>query len=259
MAAAIEKAIAMTAQIPDIIFLDGKAFALLGTPLEAYFKRIKWRRSFRWTSTDNLRGYVARWEVFGKRLFLTGLLGKSWIIPPDLRCKLPPDPDQLGTDVMRPLPLKHLFPDQALLVFAKWVTGRLVVPTGPREVYVHFGFASLYASYRTINVVQGRIRSMRNWDGREWARRNGRFWPDEEWCKSNPQALVWLERSKEESGIKEKASPEGESTDDVIEGEEMDEPLPPSLAYERDQLATLSKPCGLTPTDYRPTSKRSCA
>jgi hypothetical protein len=39
------------------------------------------------------------------------------------------------------------------------------------------------------------VRSIRDWDGREWARETGRVWPDDEWYKNRPQALVWPERN----------------------------------------------------------------
>jgi hypothetical protein len=232
----------MTAQAPEIIILDGKAFGLYSTPLENYFKRIKWRPKFTFSSTANYRGYVARWEIFGKRLFLTGLFGNGWIIPNHLYGKLAPDPfEPASDDGVKSLRLVDLFPDQAPLVPAKWVTQRLVVPTGPRLVYKHFGFGSLHASYRLIHVVQGRVRWQRNLSGREWARRSGQFWPDEEWYAANDQAsvpaLIW---------------PEPESQDD-------DEPLPDwrtvedglsrRLCYAATQIAALEQPCGLIPKD----------
>jgi hypothetical protein len=83
----------MTAQTPDIMILNAKAFQLYTTPLESYFERIEWRPSFLRRHTGNWRGYVARWEVFGERLFLTGLFGMDWMVPPHLLCTLTPDPN----------------------------------------------------------------------------------------------------------------------------------------------------------------------
>ena len=82
------------------------------------------------------------------------------------------------------------------------MTERLVVPTGPRLVYMHHDFGSLHATYRTIDVMEGRVRSIRDWDGREWAQENGRVWPDDEWYKKNPQALVWPEQNPERDEVK---------------------------------------------------------
>jgi hypothetical protein len=217
------------------MILDGKAFKLHTIPLEAYFKRIAWRPSFARGSTANRRGYVARWELFGERLFLTGLFGMSWIVPPHLIGKLAPDPDPFepAQDHLKSLRLPDLFPDQAPLVFAEWVTDRLVVPTGPRLVYVHAGFGSLHASYRTIDVADGRVQSIRDWDGREWARETGRFWPDDEWYKEHPQALVWPERNAERDDV--------EADDDDL--------LEPEDRYELAQWDALHRPCGQTPIE----------
>lgn len=227
----------MTAQARDITIIEGKDYDLHATPLEAYFDRIGWRPEFSSFSTANRRGYVARWEVYGKRLFLTGLFGADWIIPPALAGKVGPDPDpfepaRAGEKSLR---LADIFPSEAPLVFAKWVTQSLVVPTGPRLVYKHFGFGGLHASYRRITVVQGHIRGIRNFEGREWARRTGEFWPDDDWFAKNPQALVW---------------PETESPED---GEELpDWRLEKKysyrhLLYEAAQIEALRKPCGALP------------
>ena len=121
------------AEALDRIILDGKAFVLDEMPLESYFRRIGWRPTFIRRGPGPLRGYMARWEVFGGRLFLTGLFGMSWIVPSHLIGKLAPDPDPFEPtqDGVKSLRLPDLFPDQAPLVFADWVTERLVVPIGP--------------------------------------------------------------------------------------------------------------------------------
>jgi hypothetical protein len=231
----------MTAQIADIMILDGMAFQLHTTPLEEYFGRIKWRPACR-RSTANRRGYVARWELFGDRLFLTGLFGMSWIVPPHLVGKLSPDPDPFepAQDGVKSLRLQDIFPDQAPLVPAEWVTERLVVATGPRLVYMHFGFGSLHATYRTIDVADGRVRSIRNWEGREWAQETGRFWPDDEWYKNNPQALVWPERKAERNETEE---------EDDLDWRKEDDPSLRWLTYHAAQIEALRKPCGQTPLE----------
>jgi hypothetical protein len=231
----------MTAQIADIMILDGRAFQLHTTPLEEYFGRIKWRPSCM-RSTGNYRGYVARWELFGDRLFLTGLFGMIWIVPEHLVGKLAPDPDPFepAEDGRKSLRLQDIFPDHAPLVFAEWVTERLVVATGPRLVYMHFGFGSLHATYRTIDAADGRVRSVRNWEGREWARETGRIWPDDEWYKSHPQALVWPERNAGRDKV--------EAEDDLDWRKEDDLSLR-RLAYQAAQIEALRKPCGHTPLE----------
>jgi hypothetical protein len=185
---------------------------------------------------------VARWEIFGKRLFLTGLFGNCWVVPDHLSGRLPPDQDPYddmpaGAKALR---LADLFPDQAPLVPAWWVTLRLVVPTGPRLIYRHFGFESLHEHYRLIYVVQGRVRRVRDMDGREWARRNGLNWPDREWFDSHPLALAWPEQPK-----LEEAAAEDEELPDWRACEESRRRW---LLYEAAQLRELEKPCGQVPS-----------
>lgn len=227
----------MTAQVRDIIIIEGQAFELNATPLEAYFDRIGWRAEFSSLSSANWRGYVARWEVHGKRLFLTGLFGANWIIPPHLAGKVGPDPDPFepagaGEKSLR---LVDLFPAEAPLVFANWVTQSLVIPTGPQLVYKHFGFENLHASYRRITVVQGRMRGIRNFEGREWARKTGRLWPDDDWYAEHPLALVWSEAEAQED--------DGELPDWRSEKKLWYR----HLLYETAQVEALRKPCGALP------------
>jgi hypothetical protein len=228
----------MTAKIADIMILDGEAFELHTTPLEGYFERIKWRPACR-VSTANRRGYVARWELFGERLFLTGLFGMNWVVPENLVGRLAPDPDpyEPAQEGVKPLRLQDLFPDQAPLVFADWVTDRLVAATGPRLVYVHFGFGSLHASYRTIDVVEGRVQSIRNWDGREWAQETGRIWPDDEWYKNHPQALVWPEPNPQRK----------RAAKDQLDWRAIEDLPHRRMRYQAAQIEALCKPCGKKP------------
>jgi hypothetical protein len=186
---------------------------------------------------------VARWEVFGERLFLTGLFGMDWMVPPHLLCTLTPDPNPFepARDGVKSLRLPDLFPDQAPLVFAEWVTERLVVPTGPRLVYMHRDFGSLHATYRTIDVMEGRVRSIRDWDGREWARETGRVWPNDEWYKNHPQALVWPERNTERDEV--------ELDDDIINLRAAKDPNRRWLRCQVAQNYALRKPCGQTPKE----------
>jgi hypothetical protein len=233
----------MTAQTADIIILDGEPFKLHTTPLERYFERIEWRPSFCRRCTANRRGYVVRWELFGERLFLTGLFGMDWIVPPHLVAKLPPDPDPFEPedDGVKSLRLPDLFPDQAPLVFAEWVTQRLVVPTGPQLVYVHAGFGSLHATYRTIDVVEGRVRSFRNWDGREWARETGHDWLVDKLYKNDSQELACPEQNAERGEV--------ETEDELGYWRDLDDPLDRAFSYELAQIDALRKPCGQTPIE----------
>jgi len=218
----------MTTQIADTIILNGEVFELhSGSPLAAYFRHINWEPSFAWMTTCILRGYVARWEVFGERLFLTGLFGTDWVVPPHLVGRLP-DPDSfLQPDGMKCLRLADVFPDQAPLVFADWVTQRLDVPTGRALGQFYGAFGTWHETYRTLDVVEGRVRAIRDWNGPDWAEHVGRYWPPE------PKQTADDKAEADDPGFGRPYGPSGD----------YDPPL--SRRYELAQIDALRQPCGL--------------
>jgi len=222
----------MTSQIADTIILNEEVFELhTYSPLEGYFQQINWRPSFKGVSTNNRCGYVARWEVFGERLFLTGLFGTYWIVPRHLIGKRPADPDSLepppgGVNCLR---LRDLFPDQAPLVFAEWVTARLDIPTGPPLISIFGAFGSLNATYRTLDVVEGRVRAIRDWNGREWAQHFDRYWPDPEL----EQNVEWREVEEDHPFFNRRDA----------------DPIDPWCRYKLAQITALRRPCGQRPTE----------
>lgn len=231
------------AEALDTIILDGKAFVLDETPLEGYFRRIDWRPTFIRRGPGPLRGYMARWEVLGERLFLTGLFGMSWIFPSHLIGKLAPDPDPFepAQDGLKSLRLRDLFPDQAPLVFADWVTERLIVPMGPVLFFGSPSFGSFHATHRTIDVVEGRLRSFRDWNALEWARETGCNWLIDEFRKSDPQVLPSAEQSSDTDEV--------DAEDDYGDWRNEADPVLRRIEYRRAQEDALRKPCGRTPTE----------
>jgi hypothetical protein len=210
----------MTAQVPEIIFLEGKPLDLYASPLEWYFQRTKWRPTFRWRSTAQLRGYTGRWEVLGTRVFLTGLLGMGWMTQ---LSQLDPDQNRWGD--MRAIELKHLFPDQGPLVFAEWATGRLVVATGPLLGIRYAGYEADHASHLTIDVENGHLKAISAWVNGEPARQIPLDGLAEEFRKNPPQLLTWP-------------------------ADRLDEEYLASLdEYPRAQEFALRKPSGQTPTE----------
>jgi hypothetical protein len=236
----------MTAQGPDIIILDGKVFHLHSTPLRHYFERLSSPPVFLGRYSGNWRGHVARWEIFGNRLFLTGLFGMRWDVPPQLLDTLAPDPDPFEPeeDGVRSMRLPDLFPDQAPLVFAEWVTERLVVPAGPLLIYVHAGFGSLHSTYRTIDIAQGRVGAIRDWTAREWAQETGRDWLIEQLDQQERKALTCNKRqlAREEPG----------TSPDVNDWRNQSSRLLRWLWYEDAQRHAMHKPCGQRPAEESP-------
>jgi len=229
----------MTAQISDTIILDGKSSRLYSTPLEGYLERTDPRPVFSAFNTAIWRGYVARWEVFDHRLFLTGLFGRGRMVPSHLIAELPTNPFQRAGDGARPLRLADLFPEQAPLVFAQWVTERLLVPTGPRLVYV--GFQSGHATYRTIDVLEGTITSIRDWDGLEWAREMSRIW------RERNSAASERKEAHEAQGDCGRDQQEGPGSADFGSEHPPDTLGPRTLSSLSAQIEELGRPCDHTP------------
>jgi hypothetical protein len=230
-------------QIPDIIFLSAKPFRLYSTPLDAYLQRSDPRPVFNASSTANWRGYIARWEVFDNRLFLTGLFGIGRIVPSHLIDELPTNPFQCAGDGAKPMRLADLFPEQAPLVFAEWVTEHLILPAGPSLRQGHDCFGPVRSTYRAIDIAEGRVRSYRDWNADQWglyrwlryepnphqqAREIGREWPIEASNNNDPRTLV----PPHEAAITENAL----------------------VAWDRNpQIGALCRPCGQMPPPKRDT------
>lgn len=127
----------MTAQISDVIYLDGKKRSLMSEPLEQYFETIGHRPQFQAPHTGLWRGYIATWRIKFDQLFLSEIEGFF------------PSP--------RPMLMKEIFPDADIPVKATWFSGKLVIPQGKLLQYEHIGFESIYQKETTIEVVQGDV------------------------------------------------------------------------------------------------------
>jgi hypothetical protein len=222
----------MTTQITDTIILNGEVSKLHSeSPFAAYCRRINWKPSFIWMGTNNFRGYVARWEVFGERLFLTGLYGRDWVLPPHLVGKLPDPALFRQPNGMKCLQLPDIFPDQSPLVFADWVTQRLDVPTGRALVHFYGAFGTWHETYRTLDVVEGRISAIRDWNGPDWAKHVGYVWPPEPKQTADDEA----EADDRDFGLPNQLSGEDD--------------CPDWYRYELAQIDALREPCGLRPIE----------
>lgn len=127
----------MTAQRPDIIFIDGKPHSLLTLPLEKRFKRRHRRPPFRAPTTACQRGYIATWVIENSRLYLVELVGTL--------C------DRSAATI------QTVFPNTVAPVLADWYSGELRVPVGEMTRYVHMGFGSSFATELLISVERGLV------------------------------------------------------------------------------------------------------
>ncbi len=135
---------AATAQIPDLIVLDGKTNSLFTNPFGAYLRRNqeaipKLEAVVEGGCSASWRGYRANWEIKERRLFLAALFSDP--------CSQSP----------KPIPLTTFFPDAQGPVEATWFSGTLVIPQGEMTEYIHMGYQSEYERYLLITVEQGAV------------------------------------------------------------------------------------------------------
>ncbi|MBR1549852.1 MAG: hypothetical protein IJ634_04365 [Bacteroidales bacterium] len=142
-----------TAQIPDILVVEGDTLYLFCNPLEGYFDAEHPRPDdmYGLGSTACWRNYQAYFELRKDSLFLTGI-------------RLDDKGD--STDFY---PLSRLFGDKATPrgVFASWVNEPIVSVSGDLLYYIHMGYASLYEFDIEYVMHQGIVKEHHVYDNRK--------------------------------------------------------------------------------------------
>ena len=133
-----------TAQIPEVIELDGKSEKLFSEPFTIYLaahqdKIPKLERVAQDRCTGSWRGYQGHWVILDEKLYLKSLFANP--------CRESPDS----------IPLSTFFPDSTGPVYAEWYTGKLIVPLRKRIRYVHMGYESEYEQYLVFLVKNGHV------------------------------------------------------------------------------------------------------
>lgn len=133
----------MTAQIAEVLHMNGEVHSLCAHPLAPYFELAGITSPFDdFRCTALRRGYVGTWEITQGRLYLIGL--KGWRAGSDDDCDM-----------------ETLFPGFPERVFAHWFTGELRIPQGGLLEYQHMGYRSRYERDLFITVRDGVIASER--------------------------------------------------------------------------------------------------
>jgi hypothetical protein len=178
----------MTAQIPDVLLVNGETVPLFTNPLDGYLGSLGDGWPFATTSTANWRGYIASWEIRDGRLLLVGVRG--WLATHPIHAKTPGEipmgetiralpqerAETPGRDDARAggwadegpeVPLSHLFPGNAGPVHATWYSGTLRIPKGELVRYVHMGYESLHESEVLMTIQCGVVTGTEQVDLRE--------------------------------------------------------------------------------------------
>ncbi len=144
-----------TAQMSDLLILDGKEFRLNTNPLEAELERKQWKPPEEAAiSSANWRGYVATWEVKVNQLLLKDVT---------ILAKDPKQPEEW----VRKSILGDLYPG-APEIPASWYSGALIVPDGKMTHYVHMGYGSSYDHYQILRVRAGEVIERLSLNGAEF-------------------------------------------------------------------------------------------
>ena len=134
-----------SAQVPDVIIMDGRNESLDTSPLAPYLSaHPKVMPKSDDPATDNLRGYVATWEILDGKLFLRRI---------DVAFRNPRASLNEESRIIKNV-IHKIFPDSRDLV-AGWYSGALIIPRGKLVKYVHMGYGSTYESYTIVTVDKG--------------------------------------------------------------------------------------------------------
>lgn len=151
----------MTAQVQDLLLLDGRHEWMQSLPLQACLdeRNIQLRDFCRSTSSSLRRGYQAVWEIVDKRLYLIGLL------------------DCEG----QPLDPSIVFADRPLPIAAEWFSGRLEIGQGDALGYFHMNWGHSHSTVLRLYLKHGQVVARRRYDQTWLLRRHF-----DRWVAANP-------------------------------------------------------------------------
>lgn len=152
-----------TAQIPDLIVVEGEKHRLHTEPLAPYLKAnpqatTSMRSPLPSFCTASWRGYQATWEVLEGKLFLIGLNSDP--------CNSKPNE----------IPIKTLFPNDPDRRFADWFSGMISIPHGKLVKLIPGGYASKFESYLELTIQDGVVIKDDRHDMAEEERREEERW-----------------------------------------------------------------------------------
>ena len=123
----------MTAQKGVVLLYKGKKSWMASEPLNDYLDNIA-NIEFVSPNTACWRGYIGKWKIAYKKLYLTHL--EAYLE---------------GYEVVD---LNYLFPGQKN-VFAHWFTGEIRIPQGEMIQYIHIGYESIYERELVLTFKEG--------------------------------------------------------------------------------------------------------
>ena len=144
-----------TGQIPDKIIYEGNTYSLLTNPLEKYFDQFPEKRpAATMSSTALWRGYVATFEIYGKKLCLKDISIEKRV-------------DSTSYEIKKVSVFKAIFGNIDRFD-CSFYTGLLVIPNGEIVNYVHMGYASTYQNYILLEINNGDFVKSKSFDYKQY-------------------------------------------------------------------------------------------
>ena len=124
----------MTMQSPEILYIEKKPYEFYDYPLEYYWNKKKERPDFNVPSTACWRGYIARWTIRDKKLYLTSIRGEFYN----------------GNKAE----MRKIFNSKERRIFANWFTGKIRV-ANPGSYIVGGAFTSMCNDLTVFEFKKG--------------------------------------------------------------------------------------------------------
>ena len=123
----------MTIQAADILSYNGKKTTIASEPLKSYLDA-RSDVGFVYKTTALVRGYIGKWEIKNKKLYLISLVG--------------------FIKNNKQVDLNYLFPNETE-VFADWYSGDIRIPEGELLKKINLGYASVFEKDRYLSFKEG--------------------------------------------------------------------------------------------------------
>ena len=123
----------MTIQAGDILSYNGKKTTIASEPLKSYLDA-RSDVGFVYKTTALVRGYIGKWEIKNKKLYLISLVG--------------------FIENNKQVDLNYLFPNETE-IFANWFSGDIRIPEGKLLKKINLGYASVFEKDRFLFFKEG--------------------------------------------------------------------------------------------------------
>ena len=127
----------MTAQIMEIIKIDGRDLLMATEPLRSHLCTLDDGINIAPESSACWRGYQGTWEIIEDKLYLIDINARAIV-----------------SEKYEEVGLSYFFPNRDK-VFASWFSGEIRIPNGDLLRYEHMGYMSIYEEDIFLTIENG--------------------------------------------------------------------------------------------------------